>query len=397
MTMASYKFLFAKALGSDTERLHFAAHSHHLWPDVTLDAQIACWQDGVQLADRKWDKVFGEVYPAAQKNVADELGLPDPTSIAFSPNTHELLVRLFSAYPVQDRPLRVLTTDGEFHSFRRQGARWAEQRRMNLTKVACEPFDSFDDRFVEAARAGAPDGEPWDVIFLSHVFFKSGRIFNRLEDLAALASPEQTWVVVDGYHSFRAIPVDLSAVAERIFFMAGGYKYAMAGEGCGFLHAPHAYAQRPEVTGWFAEFGELQAPSVGAVGYTADANRFLGGTFDSTGVYRLNAVFDMHRREGLTTADVCEKVDALSRRLLDAVADGKAGRLSEAEILNPMGNGPRARFVAFRHPQAQAWKKALMEANVVTDVRDDVLRAGIGLYHDEPDVDAFCEAARQLL
>jgi selenocysteine lyase/cysteine desulfurase len=38
-----------------------------------------------------------------------------------------------------------------------------------------------------------------------------------------------------------------------------------------------------------------------------------------------------------------------------------------------------------------------MEANVVTDVRDDVLRAGIGLYHDEPDVDAFCEAARQLL
>ena len=67
--MSSYKPLFSKALASNPERLHFAAHSHHLWPDVTLDAQIQCWTDAVQLADRKWDKVFGEVYPGAQANV----------------------------------------------------------------------------------------------------------------------------------------------------------------------------------------------------------------------------------------------------------------------------------------------------------------------------------------
>ena len=76
--------------------------------------------------------------------------------------------------------------------------------------------------------------------------------------------------------------------------------------------------------------------------------------------------------------------------LLDAL-------VSDAEILNPMGNGPRARFIAFRHADAQAWKKTLLDANVVTDVRDDVLRAGIGLYHDDADVDAFCEAAKRLL
>lgn len=390
--MPSYKPLFSRAIASNPERIHFAAHSHHLWPDVTLDAQIQAWTDGVQLADRKWDKVFGEVYPAAQRNVAGELGLPDPSTIAFSPNTHELLVRLFSAIPDRGRPLKVLSTDGEFHSFRRQGARWAEAGEIELTRVACEPFDSFDERFVEAARSQA-----WDVIFLSHVFFKSGRVFNRIDDLAALAAPDGCWVVVDGYHSFRAIPVDLSGVADRVFYMGGGYKYAMAGEGAGFLHAPAGYATRPEVTGWFAEFGDLQAPTPGGVGYTADANRFLGGTFDSTGIYRLNAVFDMHRAEGLTTADVCAKVDALSRRMLDLIAEGRAGRLAEAEILNPLTNGPRARFIAFRHPEAQAWKKALMDANVITDVRDDVLRAGIGLYHDDDDVDAFCDACARLL
>ena len=153
--MTTYKPLFSKAIASNPERVHFAAHSHHLWPDVTLDAQIQAWTDGVQLADRKWDKVFGEVYPAAQKNVADELGLPDPSTIAFSPNTHELLVRLFSAHP-KAGPLKVLATDGEFHSFRRQGARWAEAGDIELTRIPCEPFDSFDERFVEAARSARP-------------------------------------------------------------------------------------------------------------------------------------------------------------------------------------------------------------------------------------------------
>ncbi len=389
--MASYKRLFSKALAAAPGRLHFAAHSHHLWPDVSLDAQIQAWTDAVTLADRKWDKVFGEVYPAAQANVAGELGLPDAKTIAFSPNTHELLVRLFSARS-GDRALRVLSTDGEFHSFRRQGARWAEEGRVELTRVACEPWDDFDERFVEAARSGE-----WDVIFLSHVFFKSGRVFLRIDELAELARPEGPWVVVDGYHSFRAIPVDLSGAADRIFFMGGGYKYAMAGEGAGFLHAPEDFAERPAITGWFAEFGDLQAPTPGGVGFAADGTRFLGGTFDSTGIYRLNAVFDMHREEGLTTSDVSEKLDALSGQLIKAIEAGRAGRLAEAEILNPLDNRSRARFVAFRHPEAQAWKKALMEHDVITDVRDDVLRAGIGLYHDEEDVEAFCAACDRLL
>ena len=132
----SFKGLFSRSLGADPARLHFAAHSHHLWPDASFAGQVAAWNDAARLADRKWDKVFGEVYPAAQRNVASELGLPDPSTIAFAPNTHDLLVRLFSAYPDRGRPLRVLTTDGEFHSFRRQGARWVEQQRMELTRVS---------------------------------------------------------------------------------------------------------------------------------------------------------------------------------------------------------------------------------------------------------------------
>jgi len=80
------------------------------------------------------------------------------------------------------------------------------------------------------------------------------------------------------------------------------------------------------------------------------------------------------------------------------VAAGEAGgALAGAGLLNPLGNGARARFLAFRHPDAQAWKKALLDGGVVTDVRDDTLRFGFGLYQDEADVDALVAACRRIL
>jgi len=54
------------------------------------------------------------------------------------------------------------------------------------------------------------------------------------------------------------------------------------------------------------------------------------------------------------------------------------------------------RFLAFRNPNAQRWCTALAEQNCVVDVRGDVLRVGLGLYHDESEVDRFAQLARNL-
>ena len=69
---------------------------------------------------------------------------------------------------------------------------------------------------------------------------------------------------------------------------------------------------------------------------------------------------------------------------------------AKAVVLNPPGEGPQARFLALRHPNAQAWKAALAERGVVVDVRDDVLRVGLSIYHDATDVAAFCAACAGL-
>ncbi len=52
------KHRFERALSLDPQRLHFAAHSHHLWPDVTFDAQVRAWAEANKFADRKWDLIF---------------------------------------------------------------------------------------------------------------------------------------------------------------------------------------------------------------------------------------------------------------------------------------------------------------------------------------------------
>ncbi len=380
------KHLFSRSLAAASGRLHMAAHSHHLWPDASFEGQVECWNDAARLADCKWSRVMGEVWPEAQRHVADELGSGMSEAVVFAPNTHELLVRIFAAAPRREGlPLAVLTSDGEFHSARRQLARWEESGEVAVERIAAEPFDDFSDRFLAAAQRG-----DHDLILVSHVLFGSGRRFDHVEALSRLGRPEGPWVIVDGYHAFMAIETPLGAsAAQSAFYLGGGYKYAMAGEGCAFLHAPPGHGERPPVTGWFAEFDDLTLPP-GMVGYAKNALRFMGATFDPSGLYRFNFVRRMLAENGLTTAAISARVAHLQRSLRDRLA-GSA--LSRAEQLNAPGE---ARFLALRSPAAQRWSAELKARDCIVDVRADVLRIGLGLYHDEEDIDRFASLAAAL-
>ncbi|MEO6359132.1 MAG: aminotransferase class V-fold PLP-dependent enzyme [Sphingomicrobium sp.] len=385
----SFKPLFSQSLSADPDRLHFAAHSHHLWPDASWAGQSQCWSDAAALADRKWDKIMGEIWPEAQGHVARELGTQQPENIVFAPNTHMLLVGLVAAAPRETgTPLRILTSAGEFYSARRQFARWVEAGEIALTEISPEPFDSFTERFLHDANTGQHD-----LIFVSHMLFGSGRLFEAVEELAAFGRPDGPWVVIDGYHAFMALDRPFAGgAAASAFYLGGGYKYAMAGEGCAFVHAPAGFGSRPPITGWFAEFEDLSLAQA-QVGYAPDAARFMGATFDPSGLYRFNAVQQMIGEQGLDTARISAWVAGLQEQLLNAI-DGTA--LGGAELLNPLEGGPHARFFAFRSGDTQRWCSELKRQHCVTDVRGDVLRIGLGLYHDEDDIERFADVARGL-
>ena len=143
---------FSHFLGAEPERLHFAAHSHHPWPDATRAAQIEAWEMAARLQDGKWERILGPLWEEARRRVAGVLELPDPATLCFAPNTHEFALRILSALP--ERP-RVLTTTGEFHSFSRQVARLEEDGLVRVMRVPAEPGAEVPARLAEAARAGA--------------------------------------------------------------------------------------------------------------------------------------------------------------------------------------------------------------------------------------------------
>lgn len=382
MTMLDLTRHFSTFRAAAPERINLAAHSHHDWPDVSLKAQAEAWTDAARLAGNKWGKVFGEVMPAVRAGIASALHLPDPGTIAIAPNTHEFLRRLLSCFP-NDRPTRILTSDGEFHTVRRQFGRLAEDRLIAVTEVAVEPVESFAERFRQAAAAGG-----FDLVLVSEVCFVTGSTAGDFVALVEAVEDIETFVVIDGYHGFMARPTDLSRVADRVFYMSGGYKYAMGGEGVCFLHCPPGYGLRPRDTGWFADFGALAAPPGKTIGYPEDGGRFLGATFDPVGLYRQRAVFDWLAGEGMTSVEIHAHARHLMARFLDGLEALRMPDLSRQSLITPFGpHAEQGNFLAFQTKRAGAIETELANVHVHTDHRGDRLRFGFGIALNGEDID----------
>ena len=379
---------FSRWRAANPDRLHFAAHSHHPWPDATQAAHARYWEDSAALADRKWERIFGEVIPAAQDHVARKLSLSDPRQVAFAPNTHEFVLRLYSCFE-STRPVRVLATAHEFHSFSRQTRRLQEAGRVELTAIPLEPWETFDARFARAAREG-----PWDLVWLSHVFFDSGFVVRDLEGICDSA-PADAMVAIDGYHAFCALPVDLSRIHRRAFYLAGGYKYAMSGEGACFLAVPPGNRLRPVDTGWYASFDRL-ADARQEVPYADDAFRFWGATFDASGLYRFIAAMDWLDQVRITIEDIHRHATRLQKHFVDACARRGVAPLAAANLVPPAG-APRGNFLAFALPDAEEVHRRITAQQVTIDRRGDRLRFGFGLYHDEAQVDLLVERIERAL
>jgi selenocysteine lyase/cysteine desulfurase len=388
----SYKEHFQRALSAAPGRLHFAAHSHHLWPDASFAAHVQAWLDAATFADQKWPMVMGELVPRAQGHIARRIGLgdglADGASVAFAPNTHELVGRVLSCLP-RGRPARVLTTSSEFHSFARQSERLEEAGELVVERVPTEPFSSFVERFAEAARRGEHD-----LVFFSHTFFDSGFVVPDLGAIVGAVPRPEALIVIDGYHAFMALPVALGPLAARVFYLAGGYKYAMSGEGVCFIHVPPGYAERPRNTGWYAAFGALERAQTRGVSYAPGGARFWGATFDPTALYRFDAVMRWLDQTGIEPG----LIHAHAHRLQARFVAGLSGLpVSEADLVVPLSEANRGQFLAFRTPEASAIRERLLAAGVVTDARGDRLRLGFGIYLDEADVDLGLERMRHVL
>ncbi len=394
-------------------RLLLTGHSHQAWPDCSREGQIEAWEDAATHVDDKWPRAFAK-RDRYQRGLMERLGDRDG-HYAFGSNTHELVVRLISALPLRDRP-RIVTTDGEYHSARRQFDRLAEERVLDIVKVPSKPSADIAWRMVERI------DDRTSLVMVSHVLYRTGQIVSGLHDVALECERSGAALLIDMYHSVNVVdalehydgaeervdsagarsPLASSLLEglERAFIVGGGYKYLQCGEGNCFLRIPPHCTLRPVITGWFAEFDAIADPRrPGGVKYAEGGGRFAGATYDPTSHYRAARVLEFFDERGLTP------------RLLREVSQHQVGLLAEKfdaldadpAIISRDRSIPLQRlggFLALDSPYAGDLCAALRARGMFTDHRDGVLRLGPAPYLSDRQltaaIDTLAEAVDEI-
>ena len=375
------RHLYSRFLAARPDILHMSPHSHYYWPDVTRQAHLDYWDDSAKFADQKWDEIFTRRMPRVQHLIAERLRVDNPEQIVFAPNTHEFVYRILSCFDAA-KPLRILTTDSEFHSFNRQSRRLLERGNVELDVVATEPFASLSERWQHAVTSAT-----YDLIFISQIFFNSGVASPSPATWLDQVQSEDTVVVVDGYHGFGALPTDWSAYQHRVFYLAGGYKYAQAGEGVCFAVVPQDCQLRPEYTGWFADFASLAKPQQGPVDYADSGMRMAGATMDFSALYRLQAVLEMWQQQGLTDAMINQYIRSLQQAFLEHIDNLNHPDLNRDRLLldDLETHGHFFTFKLASPERVSEVAERLNAQGVATDYRYDRLRFGFALYQTPTD------------
>ncbi len=352
-----------------SERTLLSGHSHQAWPDRGLEAQSRAWIDAAEHVDDKWGFAFDRA-----ERVRDGYRrlLDDPDGCySLGPATHDLLVKLISALPLRERP-RLVTTEGEFHSLRRQLDRLAEEA-VEIVKVPDLPAADVGERLAAAVT------DRTSAVFTSTVFFGSGHVAGDLSPAAEACRRHGAILLLDVYHQLNVVPFSLSSSGLLDAFVTGaGYKYCQLGEGNAFLRFPADCRLRPVATGWFAEFGQLAAPQHdGRVSYSED--RFGGATYDPTSHYRGAAVFDFFSEQQLDP----DRLRRLSQAQMGILVAGFDALDLDPAIIDRDRGVPLdavGGFLALTTKLAGELYAGLKQNGVYTDYRNRVLRLGPAPY-----------------
>jgi kynureninase len=353
------------------ERLLLTGHSHQAWPDAGFAAQQEAWLDAAEHVDDKWSRAFA-MADRVRRGFARLLDDPDG-AIALGANTHELVVRWLSALPLARRP-RLVTTDGEFHTIRRQLDRLAEEG-ITVVRVPALPAASLAARLTHAL------DDRTAAVLVSAVLYENANVVPSLGDVLDACRKVGAELLVDAYHALNVAPFSLRE--DRLtgaFVVGGGYKYCQLGEGNCFLRIPAGCTLRPVITGWFSEFETLAAEDPATpVAYGPGAARFAGATYDPTSHYRAARVFDFFEEHGLTPAllrGVSQHQVELLTRSFDALdADPRVITRDRSVPVRALGG-----FLALRSSRAGELCRRLRDHGVLTDHRGDVLRLGPAPY-----------------
>lgn len=368
-------------------RLLFTGHSHQAWPDVAFEAQMQAFEDAANLVDKKWEYAFenAEIFKTYIKYLMNDL----KGNIALAPNTHDLILRFLSALPLKSKP-KILTTNGEFHTIRRQLDRISEES-IEIVKIDTDDFYSIAERLIDKIDSS------FSAVMISAVFFQNAGILQDLKSIANKCNEFGVPLLVDAYHAINVIPFDIKVLGlENAFVVGGGYKYLQFGEGNCFLRFPKDLDYRPIITGWFSEFSTIGDKKGNFVQYGQGDDLFAGSTYDPVSHYRATAVIEFFHENKLTPNLLREislyQVGQLRKRFVDADIDSNVAKFNQN-----IKSEHIAGFFTVQTPHAAELNKSLFEYDIYTDYRGNNLRFGPAPYISDSQINQAMDVFIKLL
>lgn len=316
------------------------------------------------------------------RSAAAQLINAEPTEIAFMKNTTQGILIAANGIDWQEGD-NVVTTAVEFpanvYPWWRLKERYGVQTRM---------VPERDGRISIEDIAAAIDTRT-RALTISHVEFASG-FRNDIQVLGELCREHNIWFIVDAIQSLGAIEVDVKSCNVDIL-AADGHKWLLAPEGAAIFYCADEKREQLINTniGWasvvnprdFLDYDLTQKP---------DATRFEEGSYNSVGLYGLNAAIGLLLDIGIPTIET---------HILELTAGLIAGLETKGyRVITPKKDLERAGIVIFesaQHTPAEIYEMLHAE-NIITAERGSGVRVSPHFYNTTSEVERLLEVLPDL-
>ena len=349
------------------KEIYLANHSLGRPPDRAAEDVGAALDAWYRDMDGAW-----EAWLAAREQfralTAQLVGAPSADCIVPKTSAGQGLRAVLNSF---DAKARVLTSDAEFDSLDFILRVYREKGRIGLKTL---PFDAF--RF-----------EACDLVVLSTVAFRSGRIFPELPRLIREIHSAKALVLLDVYHHAGVLALDLQAL-DADFAVGGSYKYLRGGPGACWLYVHPRHHQRvtPD-TGWFAKKNPFHYRRPEPPQFAAGGDAWLESTPPVLSPVQALAGLELTLELGV---EALRGYNLRQKALLASLL-----RRSGIEVSgDDEGHGA---FLTLARPDAADLSKRLRERGVATDARGDALRLGPDLLNPDEELERAAAALAALV
>ena len=316
------------------------------------------------------------------RSVAAQLINADSTEIAFMKNTTQGILIVANGIDWREGD-NVVTTAVEFpanvYPWWSLKERYGVETRMAPEREGRIRLDDIVAAIDERTR----------VVTISHVEFASG-YRNDIKTLGKICRERDIWFVVDAIQSLGAIEVDVKLSYVDIL-AADGHKWLLAPEGAAIFYCADEKRERLINTnvGWssvvnprdFLNYDLTQKP---------DATRFEEGSYNSVGLYGLNAAIELLLEVGVSTIET--HILQLTIALIEGL-ESKGYR-----VITPKADSERAGIVVFESDQHTPIElyELLHEQKIITAERGSGLRVSPHFYNTESEITHLLEVLPEM-